>query len=143
MDGVSEAIRRHTESSQGAHNGNHTPRTVSPHLDDHEIVRGRRKHHSRFTLSNVSHAIRDAMPILTRSRESSRDRGHGARGRTLDIRPLEPILNSTSHHNDQDNGKSKAKHHNTHLLNKVGEMLKHDNAEHKTEASDWKEFKKG
>lgn len=84
------------------------------------------------------------MPILTRSRESSRDRGHGfgARGRTLEMSTREHFANSNSHPTELDNTRAKTKHHKEHLLNKVGEMLRLD-AEHKTEDRDWKEFKKG
>ncbi|XP_006461271.1 hypothetical protein AGABI2DRAFT_185545 [Agaricus bisporus var. bisporus H97] len=133
----------HGRNLSSTHHGSHTPRTGSPHPDDHEI-RGRRKHHSRFTLSSVSHVIRDAMPILTRSRESSRDRGHGfgARGRTLEMSTREHFANSNSQPTELDNTRAKTKHHKEHLLNKVGEMLRLD-AEHKTEDRDWKEFKKG
>lgn len=147
-DGVAEAIRQYAESSQNIHRGSQTPPKAFAHPDDHDRDRGRRKHHGRFSLANVSHALMDVMrsgtPMVARSRESSRDgRGNIARGRTTEKRPLENVASPSTDLPEAERSRTRTRHQKEHLLDKVGEMLKLDVAEHKDPGRDWKEFKKG
>lgn len=147
MDDVLEDDPEQVGSSRDGHQGSRTPRLASPHPGDRD--RGRRK--GRFTLAAVSNAFMDAVrsssPILTRSRERSRDDfGSVARGRTTEKRLIENVVSPrASLHQDVEveGSRSRAKHPKENLLDKVGEILRLDTAEHKESGRDWKEFKKG
>ncbi|KAF9451533.1 hypothetical protein P691DRAFT_699236 [Macrolepiota fuliginosa MF-IS2] len=133
--------------SQNARQNPYTPRQISSYPEDRD--RGRRN--GRFTFAAVSNAfmdvVRSGSPIITRSRERSRDDvGSVARGRTMGKKLVEDITapQSPLHKDHEVEGStSRAKQAKDNFLDKVGEILRLDVTEHKENGKLWKEFKKG
>jgi hypothetical protein len=144
MNDVSENDMEEHHYPRSVWRGSPNAQQASPLLSDHDHDRDRRKHH-RFSLANVSHALRDVVrskpQSLARSREHSRE--DGGRGRTRDKKPFLEVTSPAVLQSGSPllgNSKSLKEHY---LFDKLGGVLKYDQVERKDGGQAWKEFKKG